>query len=71
MGEPYLTKLKEGTEISNALLQYKWLGIVLRSRRAVCSRSSGTLQLRVVCIEGCIWPDGARHSPPDESSGRR
>ena len=29
--EPYLTKVKEGTDISNALLAYKWLGIVPRS----------------------------------------
>jgi hypothetical protein len=31
VGEPYLTKIKEGTDISNALLEYKWLGIVPRS----------------------------------------
>jgi GT2 family glycosyltransferase len=29
--EPYLARIKEGTDISNALLAYKWLGIVPRS----------------------------------------
>jgi glycosyltransferase involved in cell wall biosynthesis len=48
--ERYLTRIKEGTDISNALLAYKWLGVVPRSPFSL--RSMLTLVMHFATTRG-------------------
>jgi GT2 family glycosyltransferase len=50
VSEAYLAKIKEGTDISNALLAYKWLGIVPRSPFSL--RSMVVLAKRLATTRG-------------------